>query len=153
MLSAWRGFAMPRYRTSSDQTIRRPRVCLACHGQRLATLLETASAFCLYRFEAGGPVAEGSWAMPAEGLPALAPLLIRAGVALLVCGGATCCCLKHFTRHGLAVAPWIAGDVPAVLLALRENRLETLLAPGARPGRGLARGAGFGKHCLEMKES
>lgn len=144
---------MPTIRSPCRAPCRCPRVCLACHGERLATLLETASAFRLYHFESEAAVEEELWTMPVGGLPPLAPLLARAGVVLLVCGGATCCCLKHFTRHGLAVAPWIAGDVPTVLAALRQNRLETLLAPGARPGRGLARGAGFGKHCLEIKES
>ncbi len=132
---------------------RSPRVCLACHGERLATLLETASAFRLYRLEAEADVAEGVWIMPDEGPTMLASLLVRAGVALLVCGGATCCCLKHMTRQGLAVAPWIAGDVPTVLAALRQNRLETLLAPGARPGRGMALRAGSGRRHLEIKES
>ncbi len=123
---------------------RRPRVCLACHGQRLASLLETATIFRLFRFTGTDIAEEGTWAMPEAGLPALVPLLAGAGVGLLVCGGATCCCLKPFTRHGIAVAPWIAGDVPAVLAALRQNRLETLLAPGARPGRGAPLPAGFG---------
>ena len=129
------------------------RVCLACHGQRLASLLETTSAFRLFRFEADAVVEEGSWDMPAGGLAPLAPFLARAGVVLLVCGGSTCCCLKHFTRHGVAVAPWIVGEVPTVLAALGQNRLETLLAPGARPSRGLARSAGFGKHRLESNNS
>lgn len=112
-----------------------PRICLACHGGRLASLLETASAFRSYRLEAGVLSAEAVWAMPADGLPGLAALLAQTGVELLVCGGATCCCLTPFARYGIAVAPWIAGDVPTVIAALAQNRLETLLAPGARPGR------------------
>lgn len=120
-----------------------PRVCLACHGQRLATLLETASCLRLYRATADDFVEEAAWAMPEGGLAVLAALLARSGVVLLVCGGATCCCLNHFTRHGVAVAPWIAGDVPVVLSALRGNRLETLLAPGARPVSGHRRCGGF----------
>jgi hypothetical protein len=144
---------MPTHCAPYNDPGRCPRVCLACHGERLATLLETASAFRLYRFESEAAVEEGRWTMPVGGLAPLAPLLVRLGVVLLVCGGATCCCLKHFTCHGVAVAPWIAGDVSTVLAALRQNRLETLLAPGARPRRGLARGEGFGKHCLEIKES
>ena len=111
------------------------RVCLACHGGRLATLLETATSFRLYRLDPQGAAAETVWAMPADGLPGLAMLLARAGVELLVCGGATCCCLTPFARHGVAVAPWIAGDVPAVVAALAQGRLDTLLAPGAHPGR------------------
>jgi hypothetical protein len=130
-----------------------PRVCLACHGERLASLLETASTFRLYRFANESVMEEEGWEMPVGGLATLAPLLARAGVVLLVCGGATCCCLKHFTRHGVAVAPWITGDVSTILSALRQNRLETLLAPGARPRRGLARGAGVGEQYLEIKES
>jgi len=144
---------MPISRPPHTTICRCPRVCLACHGERLASLLETASAFRLFRFEAQAVVEEGSWTMPAGGLPLLAPFLARAGVALLVCGGATCCCLKHFTRHGVAVAPWIVGEVPTVLAALAQNRLETLLAPGARPSRGLACCAGFGKHGLESNNS
>lgn len=120
-----------------------PRVCLACHGQRLATLLETATSLRLYRVTEDDFLEEAAWAMPDGGLAVVAALLARSGVALLVCGGVTCCCLNHFTRQGLAVAPWIAGDVPTVLAALRANRLETLLSPGARPPRGLRRQAGF----------
>lgn len=119
-----------------------PRVCLACHGDRLASLLETASAFRVYRFEAADFVEEGVWPMPTEGMIALANLLARAGVVLLICGGATCCCVNHIAHHGVAVAPWIAGDVPTVLTALRQNRLESLLAPGARFGQGRARRIG-----------
>lgn len=141
--------------TSATSSLpRRPScVCLACHGQRLATLLETASTLRLFRLDAKGPVEEANWPMPVEGLPALAILLARAEVALLVCGGATCCCLNHFSRRGIAVAPWIAGEVPTVLEALCQGRLETLLAPGARPAWGLAwRGAITTKR-LESKSS
>lgn len=120
-----------------------PRVCLACHGQRLATLLETASCLRLYRPTDDDFVEEAAWAMPEGGLAVLAALLARSGVVLLICGGATCCCLNHFTRRGVAVVPWIAGDVSLVLSALRDNRLETLLAPGARPVSALRRCSGF----------
>ena len=112
-----------------------PRICLACHGGRLASLLETASAFRSYHVEAGQFLADAVWPMPAGGLSGLAALLARSGVELLVCGGATCCCLAPFVRYGIAVAPWIAGDVPTVIAALAQNRLDTLLAPGASPGR------------------
>ncbi|EFL49391.1 conserved hypothetical protein [Solidesulfovibrio fructosivorans JJ]] len=140
--------------SSTSNTPRRcPRVCLACHGQRLATLLETATTMRLFRFEAKGIVEEAVWAMPDEGLPGLALLLARAGVALLVCGGATCCCLRHFSRRGVAVAPWIAGEVPAVLDALRQNRLETLLAPGARQALEASRRGGTKIQRLESESS
>jgi len=120
---------MPRCRAHS------PRFCLACHGDRLASLLETATMLRLYRLADQTVVTEGAWPMPDGGLPDLAGLLARAGVAVLICGGATCCCLAHFQRAGVAVAPWIAGDIDTVLAAVLQNRLETLLAPGARPCR------------------
>ena len=130
-----------------------PRVCLACHGERLASLLETASAFRCYRFETEAIVEEGGFPMPDGGLGALAERLAGYGVVLLVCGGATCCCLKHFAQKGVAVAPWIAGDIPAVLAALRQNCLETLLAPGARPRREMTGRAGCSITSLEIKTS
>ena len=130
---------MPTSRPPDSASCLRPRICLACHGGRLATLLETATAFRLYCLETERVVADGSWPMPAGGLPSLAARLAEAGVALLVCGAATCCCLTPFTGQGVAVVPWIVGDVPTVLSALAQNRLETLLAPGARPVRGLGR--------------
>ena len=126
-----------------------PRFCLACHGQRLASLLETASALRLYRLAPPSVIEEGAWSMPDEGLAGLAGLLARADVALLVCGGATCCCLTHFRRTGVAVAPWIAGDIDTVIEALLHNRLETLLAPGARPCRLPGPGRGVGLTGLE----
>ena len=130
-----------------------PRVCLACHGQRLATLLETASAFRIYSIAPAAVVAEDVWPMPEGGLAALAALLARADVVLMVCGGATCCCLGHFAKTGIDVVPWIAGSVPAVLAALQHNRLDTLLAPGARPARKGCRRLRFDTIPREFTES
>jgi len=144
---------MPDPRPPRQPPRRAPRVCLACHGQRLATLLETASDFRLYRIAPEAVLAEDVWPMPDNGLAGLAALLARAGVVLLVCGGATCCCLTHFSRRGIDVAPWIAGNVPAVLAALQQNRLETLLAPGARPARGACRRLRFDTIPRELKTS
>lgn len=121
-----------------------PRFCLACHGNRLASLLETASLFRLYRLAPPHILEEGTCPMPDGGLPALAGLLRRLEVGVLVCGGATCCCLTHFRRAGVAVAPWLAGDIETVLAAISENRLESLLVPGARPSRALDAGRGLG---------
>jgi hypothetical protein len=96
-------------------------------------------------------ITEGAWPMPDGGLPVLAGLLARAGVAVLICGGATCCCLAHFQRAGVAVAPWIAGDIDTVLTAVLENRLETLLAPGARPCRLPGPGRGI-SHTTQLEK-
>jgi hypothetical protein len=130
-----------------------PRFCLACHGNRLASLLETASLFRLYQLAPPGVVEEGAWPMPDEGLPALAALLRRLDVAVLLCGGATCCCLGHFRRAGVAVAPWLAGDIDTVLAAVLGNRLESLLVPGARPGRALGTGRKIALTPLEKTTS
>lgn len=130
-----------------------PRFCLACHGHRLASLLETASLFRLYRLAPPRVVEEGTWPMPEGGLPVLAAQLRHLNVAVLLCGGATCCCLKHFRRAGVAVAPWLAGDIDTVLTAILENRLETLLVPGARPSRALGTGGGIDLIRLEKTSS
>jgi hypothetical protein len=144
---------MPHHCPPCRNSCCHPRVCLACHDDHLASLLETASAFRIYRFESAAFVEESVWPMPTEGVHALASLLARAGVVLLVCGGATCCYLKHIACQGVAVAPWIAGDVTAVLTALRQNRLESLLAPGARLGTGRGRRIGHGMFSTESQES
>jgi predicted Fe-Mo cluster-binding NifX family protein len=130
-----------------------PRFCLACHGNRLASLLETASLFRIYRLSPPRIEEEGVCPMPEEGLPVLAAQLRHLDVAVLVCGGATCCCLHHFRRAGVAVAPWLAGDIDTVLTAILENRLETLLVPGARPGRALGTGRGIDLIRLEKTSS
>ncbi|MYL81854.1 hypothetical protein GTA51_01720 [Desulfovibrio aerotolerans] len=113
---------MPEIQSPYHSPHRCPRVCLACYGARLASLLEMASTLRLYSIYGEAVVEQGVLEMPTQGLVDLAPLLARAGVALLACGGATCCCLKHFARHGVAVAPWIVGVVSVVLSAPGQNR-------------------------------
>lgn len=130
MLEVW-SFAMLTSQTSRKPPCRSPRVCLACHGDRLASLLETASSFRIYRLTTESSIEEGMWFMPPEGFEGIAVLLAKSGVDLLVCGGATCCCLNHFSRHGMTVIPWVTGNIITVLAALRQNRIEELLAPGA----------------------
>ncbi|MFP5259718.1 MAG: hypothetical protein ACLGQH_11920, partial [Acidobacteriota bacterium] len=70
---------MPTSRSPDPASCFRPRICLACHGGRLATLLETATAFRLYRFGTESVVADGYWPMPTGGLPPLARRLAEAG--------------------------------------------------------------------------
>lgn len=74
------------------------RVCLACHGDRLATLLETASVFRVYQWQAATVAEEGSLAMPQGGQSSLGALLVRAGVGLLVAAA----------RPAVACARWPA---------------------------------------------
>ncbi len=144
---------MPDIRSTPSPNPPAPRICLACHGQRLATLLETASDFRIYGIAPGAVVAEDVWPMPEGGLATLAALLARAGVILMICGGATCCCLGPFAAAGIDVVPWIAGSVPTVLTALQHNRLDTLLAPGARPARKGCRRLRFDTIPREFTES
>ncbi|WP_176637162.1 NifB/NifX family molybdenum-iron cluster-binding protein [Desulfolutivibrio sulfoxidireducens] len=120
-------------------------VCLACFEDRLASLLETATSLRLYRVTESGAVFVGERFMPGEGLSGLPGALVRAGVDRLVCGGATCRCVEMFLAAGIRIEPWIAGRIEEVLVAIVENRVAALRAPGICPRRGGRGGPGPGR--------
>lgn len=67
------------------------------------------------------------------------PRFSRAGrltellVELLVCGGISCWMEEEIRRNGIRMIPWVAGDVRAVLAALREGTISDPCY--AMPGR------------------
>lgn len=122
-----------------------PTICLACFGERLAALLETAGEFRLYATGPKGPVAFGALPRPSSGLAAAAGLLALAGIRRLVCGGASRESLELFRRAGITVLPWLGGDIPTVLAALAARRVAACRLPGRR-GRGLGRGPRIGQN-------
>jgi predicted Fe-Mo cluster-binding NifX family protein len=106
-------------------------LCLACYGDRVASLLDGATELRLY-----GPSGEpaGSLALPLPvarlGLPGLLRALRAAGAAQLICGGLTGCALEALARAGLEVGAWVAGEADAVVRAWADGRLDTMRMPG-----------------------
>jgi predicted Fe-Mo cluster-binding NifX family protein len=117
-------------------------LCLACYGDRLASLAEKADQFRLYRVREGRPEPEGGIFPPERDAAGLATVLASCGVDEFVCGGITGCCRRQLESAGVAVRPWVRGGVDEVLAAWRDGDLESLSMPGcggprcAHPGQG-----------------
>lgn len=105
-------------------------LCLACYGDRLASLAENAECFRLYRVDGGVPVQEGSISPPGRGPAALSAALASCGVEELICGGMTGCTRRFLTEAGVTVRPWIKGTLDEVLAAWTGGGLEALSMPG-----------------------
>lgn len=121
------------------------RYCLACCGDRLATLLETATLFCFYEGHAGGLV-ELTRIERHAGL-SLERELVAQRAMVLICGGLTRCAWRHLEQQGIRVIPWRAGSLAAVLAAIRTDSLDRLAAPGC--GGHCCRGGAGGKHRVQ----
>lgn len=136
-------------------------LCLACYGDRLASLAENADDYRLFRMGEDGPRPEGGIAPGGRDPASLALALASGGVDEFVCGGITGCCRRQLERSGVDVRPWISGEVDAVLAAWSAGTLDVLSMPGCggprcdRPGQGLGpgqgRGQGRGQGCGGMR--
>ena len=117
------------------------RVGLACCGDRLAALWDTAERVEIHSWNPSGWQYEGSGILAGLGLNGRINVLRRLQVRFLVCGAMSGCTRNAVEAGGIHVRPWISGTCPAVLAALAEDRLSTLLMPGCR-GRGRCQRAG-----------
>ncbi|MBU1001010.1 MAG: NifB/NifX family molybdenum-iron cluster-binding protein [Proteobacteria bacterium] len=105
-------------------------LCLACYGDRLASLAENADCFRLYRVDGGVPNKEGSINPPGREPAALSATLTSCGVQELICGGMTGCTRRCLTQAGITVHPWVKGTLDEVLNAWLLGTLSTLSMPG-----------------------
>ena len=119
-------------------------VCVACYGDRVAALLETASQLRFYsqgrsspaRPGAGSPgvIEHSPLSLPAPvqqlGLSGLIGLLEGSGAAVLLCGGLTCCALEALRNSGVHVVPWIGGAPDEVAKAWWSDSIQTMKMPG-----------------------
>lgn len=106
------------------------RICLACYGDRLATLLETATT--LYVVELGNAMPHRVHAVPIphRGVGLLVRLVVAERATALVCGG-ICARWWHMLQSaGITVLPWLSGSVDAVCEGLSRNSLDHLAMPG-----------------------
>jgi len=122
-------------------------VCLACYGDRVAVLLETATELRFYRVEQQDVQPCGVAAAPERGVLAVIDLLAGAGVALLICGGISGCVLTALRNAGVTVAPWVGGGADDVARVFAEEGfagVEGLRLPGCGQGNCPNRRAGQG---------
>lgn len=123
-------------------------ICLACYGDRLATLLESATELRFYALPlatdcaelstrtAAHPAAKVHQAIPLHntvrdsGLDALLELLEAEEAGVLLCGGLTCCTLETLRQSGVRVVPWIGGTASEVAEAWWTDTLHTMRMPG-----------------------
>lgn len=121
-------------------------VCVACYGDRVAALLETAAELRFYSQGAQSPALRaeqrGAVQLPAAvqqlGLSALIAQLESAGAVVLLCGGLTCCALETLWNSGVHVVPWISGAPSEVAQAWWSGSIESMRMPGCVgcwPGR------------------
>lgn len=127
-------------------------VCLACYGDRVAALLETATELRLYRKEQEAATPCGVIPAPETGVLALVDLLAASEVDMLICGGLSGCALAALRQSGVAVAPWVGGTAEEVVRAWTAGGvpgLEALRLPGC--GLGNCRGRRLGLGCRHGK--
>lgn len=126
----------------------RPLLCLSCHGQRLATLLETSAELRLYMRQERGYVLRQSLLVPGGSSERAVVLqVLGSDAGLLVCGGLTRQSQLLLERGGVRVLGWMCGPLRGVLRACRLDCLGRLGMPGCPgcAGRG-GRGGRGGNH-------
>lgn len=115
------------------------RVCLATYRDRIAVLLENAAEFRFFEavrgvFEARGfaprPEAGGVGEQDGDAGEELVRILCAARTDLVVCGGLCPSIARLLSGAGVAVMPWIGGQVMDVLCALSAGDLSRLVMPG-----------------------
>ncbi|PKN08289.1 MAG: dinitrogenase iron-molybdenum cofactor biosynthesis protein [Deltaproteobacteria bacterium HGW-Deltaproteobacteria-8] len=125
-------------------------ICLACYGDRLATLMESATELRFYGVEQNVPVPSGTTPAPGTGVVAMIDLLAGLGIDVLICGGLSGCTLAALQQSGVPVVPWIGGTAEEVATAWAAGGAEAvnrLRLPGCAL-RGCGRGrAGHGHRC------
>lgn len=101
-------------------------ICLACYGDRLATLLESATELRLYSVEQHVPVVHGITPVPRDGIFAMIDMLAGMGINVLICGGLSGCALAAMQQSGVSVAPWIGGTAEEVAAAWAAGGIEAV---------------------------
>ncbi len=126
------------------------RLCLACHGTRLAVLFDNASEFRIYDVE-DEHIRPAGHLSPPDDLSSKVDSVVSCGANLLICGGISGCTLR-LVSNKVEVMPWICGEIDTVLAAWQKNALEELAMPGCKGqcrlggcGKGLGRKLGLAR--------
>jgi hypothetical protein len=108
-------------------------LCLACHGNRLASLYEGAKEFQL--FSVGDDLTiypAGQISLPSRDPLGRASLFCSCGVTFLLCGAITTESRQALQEQGIEVVPWIGGGVEDILEAWCANDFAGCRLPGIK---------------------
>ncbi len=123
------------------------RVCLACYGNRIATLLDTATSLHLYYEWSDGAMRDTPEQVYPEpnrepvihvlsstvrdlGVMGFARTLAQLNVEWLLCGGLACPDREVLSFAGIQVEPWISGRTDEVAQAWFTGRIRSFKMPG-----------------------
>jgi predicted Fe-Mo cluster-binding NifX family protein len=121
-------------------------VCLACYGERMAALLESATELRFYSVERGVPTPQGAIPTPKTSVLAVGDILVSMGATVLICGGLSGCALAALQQSGVSVVPWIGGTVVDVAAAWAAGGSQAMI-PLRMPGCGLGNCRGPRQGC------
>lgn len=127
-------------------------LCLACYGDRVAALLETATRLRFYAEGETAPRRQLDLPGPAQvlGLGPLLAALRRESGCVLLCGGVACCSQRLLASAGVRVESWIGGAADEVAAAWWSGSVERCRLPGCRRGWRRCRRANEEKETNEM---
>jgi predicted Fe-Mo cluster-binding NifX family protein len=108
-------------------------LCLACYGNRLASLYEGATDFQLFRVGDDHDIyPAGQISLPSRDPLGRASLFCSCGVNLVLCGAISEGSRQVLEENGIEVVPWIRGEIQEVLSAWLSQEVEGLKLPGAK---------------------
>lgn len=105
-------------------------VCLAVYGDRLASLLETASSLRFFEVKSGRVEERGFSPFPRQGPGAVVDVLFAAGAQVLICGGVDDRLAARFREAGVRLIDWVGGSVEDVVKAYADKDVARLKTPG-----------------------
>ena len=114
------------------------RIGIPIWNDRISPVLDTAERLVIIDTGAAAGQARKEVALAQRQLPLRAARFAELGLDLLVCGAVSRPLAELLEAAGVAVEPWVAGDVEEVLQALKTGRLDRACyrMPGCCEGRG-----------------
>jgi predicted Fe-Mo cluster-binding NifX family protein len=118
------------------------RIALAVLNGRISPVFDVSRQALIFDSGAGAVQLLARTILDPERTDHTAQLLADAGVETLVCGAISTMVAEVFAAHGIAVIPFVAGDVQEVIAAQVAGELPkvALLMPGCSLDQGSRRG-------------
>ena len=126
------------------------KTALSIFEQRIAPVFDTAREICLVERSAGGASTKTFCRFGDDDLPGRVAWLVATEVKTLICGAVSQPLQHALAAAGIAVFPFVCGDLDEVIAAQATNTLSksAFAMPGCcgrRRGCGMGRGFGAGR--------